>query len=148
MVPDSVDRYQLNDKAEVTGIYYDAFDVLDTFDRIPVCVAYEVDGVRTEELPMTQTGFHHATPIYEYLPGWSEDISSARSIDDLPGAARAFVREIEREIGVSAKDLAEISAEITAGERGVNSSAPSSTMNHSGSTRGIPSSSTVPMRAR
>jgi len=69
--------------------------VLTGFDRIPVCVAYDVDGVRMEELPMTQTDFHHAIPVYEYLPGWSEDLSHAADFDDLPANAQAYVRFLE-----------------------------------------------------
>src|SRR3546814_7567296 len=44
-------------------------------DRIPVCVAYEIDGQRFDEMPVNQTEFHHAAPIYEYFPGWKADIS-------------------------------------------------------------------------
>ena len=62
---------------------------------MPVCVAYEVDGERYDEMPMTQTDFHHAKPVYEYLDGWWEDISDARTFDDLPANAQAYVRRIE-----------------------------------------------------
>ena len=65
------------------------------FEQIPVCVAYEIDGVRHDEIPMTQTDFHHAKPIYEMLPGWSEDISGARTFEDLPANARAYVKVLE-----------------------------------------------------
>jgi adenylosuccinate synthase len=44
---------------------------------------------------MTQTDFHHAKPVYEYLPGWSEDISGAREPSDLPPNARAYVQFLE-----------------------------------------------------
>ena len=60
-----------------------------------MCVAYDVDGQKVDEIPMTQTDFHHAKPIYEYLPGWSDDISEARTLDDLPENARAYVQFIE-----------------------------------------------------
>ena len=60
-----------------------------------MCVAYEIEGRRITELPMTQTDFHHAKPVYEELPGWTEDISSARSIEDLPANAQAYVRYLE-----------------------------------------------------
>jgi len=60
-----------------------------------VCVAYEIDGQRVEDMPYSQTDFHHATPIYEYLPGWSEDISGARTMADLPANARAYVQFLE-----------------------------------------------------
>ncbi|MEX1209528.1 MAG: adenylosuccinate synthase [Candidatus Nanopelagicales bacterium] len=79
----------------LTDIFLTKLDVLTGMERIPVCVAYEVDGVTVTELPMTQTGFHHAAPIYEDLPGWSEDISGARSIEDLPPNAQTYVRYLE-----------------------------------------------------
>ncbi|AYY11401.1 adenylosuccinate synthase [Actinobacteria bacterium YIM 96077] len=74
-------------------------DVLSGWERIPVCVAYDVDGVRHDEMPMTQTDFHHATPIYEYFEGWEGDISGARSLADLPGAARRYVEAVEQMCG-------------------------------------------------
>ena len=75
----------------LTDIFLTKLDVLTGFERIPVCVAYDVDGTRVEEVPETQTAFHHATPIYEYLPGWTEDISGARSLEELPANARRYV---------------------------------------------------------
>jgi adenylosuccinate synthase len=71
-------------------------DVLTGWDRIPVCVAYDIDGERTTEVPMTQTGFHHAVPVYEFLPGWTEDITGARAIEDLPKNARAYVEFLQQ----------------------------------------------------
>ncbi len=68
----------------LTDFFLTKLDVLTGWEQIPVCVAYEVDGQRFDEMPMTQTDFHHAKPIYEYLPGWDEDITGARSLDDLP----------------------------------------------------------------
>ena len=50
--------------------------MLSGLERVPICVAYDVDGA-ADEMPMTQTAFHHATPVYEYLAGWSEDIRRA-----------------------------------------------------------------------
>jgi adenylosuccinate synthase len=79
----------------ITDIFLTKLDVLTGWERIPVCVAYEIDGKRTEELPTTQTEFHHAKPIYEYLPGWTEDISAARTIDDLPANAKSYVKFLE-----------------------------------------------------
>ena len=79
----------------LTDIFLTKLDVLTGWDQIPVCVAYEVDGQRVDEIPMTQTDFHHAKPVYEYLPGWTEDISGARSLADLPANARAYVRYLE-----------------------------------------------------
>ena len=79
----------------LTDIFLTKLDVLTGIERIPVCVAYEIDGQRITELPMTQTDFHHAKPVYEELPGWTEDISGARSIEDLPANAQAYVRYLE-----------------------------------------------------
>jgi adenylosuccinate synthase len=84
----------------VTDLVLTKLDVLSGWDEIPVCVAYDVDGERTTELPMTQTGFHHAKPVYELLPGWTEDISGARALADLPKAARAYVDFLEERSGV------------------------------------------------
>ena len=60
-----------------------------------MCVAYDVDGVRHDEMPMTQTEFHHAKPIFEYFPGWTEDITTARTLEDLPENARNYVLALE-----------------------------------------------------
>lgn len=79
----------------VTDFVLTKLDVLDGLDEIPVCVAYDVDGVRHDEMPVNQTDFHHAKPIYEMLPGWKEDISGARSFDDLPANAQAYVKYVE-----------------------------------------------------
>jgi adenylosuccinate synthase len=79
----------------LTDVFLTKLDVLTGMDRIPVCVAYDVDGVRHDEMPMTQTDFHHARPIYEYLDGWWEDIADAKSLADLPPAARRYVETIE-----------------------------------------------------
>jgi adenylosuccinate synthase len=58
-------------------------------------VAYDIEGVRFDEVPVNQTDFHHAKPIYQYFPGWSEDISKARSFDELPQNARDYVLALE-----------------------------------------------------
>lgn len=79
----------------LTDFFLTKLDVLTGWEKIPVCVAYEIDGVRVEELPASQTDFHHAKPIYEYLPGWKEDISKARSISELPKNAQAYVKFLE-----------------------------------------------------
>lgn len=83
----------------LTDIFLTKLDVLTGWERIPVCVAYEIDGVRHDELPLTQTQFHHAKPVYEYLPGWHEDIRGARELADLPANARAYVRFLEDAAG-------------------------------------------------
>jgi adenylosuccinate synthase len=83
----------------VTDLVLTKLDVLTGWDRIPVCVGYDVAGARHTEMPMTQTDFHHAVPVYEELPGWDEDISGARSFGDLPAAAQQYVRRIEELAG-------------------------------------------------
>jgi adenylosuccinate synthase len=83
----------------VTDFFLTKLDVLSGLERIPVCVAYDVDGVRHDEIPMTQTDFHHATPIYEEFPGWQEDITGAKTFDDLPPNARSYVRTLEEMSG-------------------------------------------------
>ena len=79
----------------LTDFFLTKLDVLTGWEKIPVCVAYDVDGTRHDELPASQTDFHHAKPIYEYLPGWKEDISKARTITDLPKNAQDYVKYLE-----------------------------------------------------
>jgi adenylosuccinate synthase len=79
----------------VTDFVLTKLDVLTGLERIPVCVAYEVDGRRVEEVPVSQSDFHHAVPIYEEFPGWTEDITGARAFDDLPKNARDYVLALE-----------------------------------------------------
>ena len=79
----------------LTDLFLTKLDVLSSWETIPVCVAYDVDGERVTELPATQTGFHHAIPVYEELPGWQSDISGAREFSDLPPNAQAYVRYLE-----------------------------------------------------
>ena len=69
--------------------------MLSGLEQVPVCVAYEVNGHRQDEMPMTQTEFHHAMPVYEYLDGWWEDISRAKDLADLPANARAYLAALE-----------------------------------------------------
>jgi adenylosuccinate synthase len=79
----------------ITDLFVTKLDVLSTLEKIPVCVAYEVDGKRCDDIPMTQTDFHHAEPVYEYLNGWVDDISGAKTFTDLPAAAQAYIKTIE-----------------------------------------------------
>jgi adenylosuccinate synthase len=79
----------------VTDFVLTKLDVLTGLDSIPVCVAYDVDGVRFDDMPVNQSDFHHATPIYEEFPGWTEDISGARTFDDLPKNAQDYVLALE-----------------------------------------------------
>ncbi|MFD3596746.1 adenylosuccinate synthase [Nocardia sp. NPDC058640] len=79
----------------VTDYFLTKLDVLSGLDTVPICVAYEIDGERVEQMPTTQTGFHHAKPIYEEMPGWWEDISQARTFEELPANAQAYVLRLE-----------------------------------------------------
>lgn len=79
----------------LTDIFLTKLDVLTGIKEIPVCVAYEVDGKRVDEVPVSQTDFHHAKPIYEVYPGWDEDITGAKRFEDLPKNAQDYVRVLE-----------------------------------------------------
>ncbi|MGP3533517.1 adenylosuccinate synthase [Microbacterium sp. RD1] len=83
----------------ITDLVLTKLDILSGFDRIPVCVAYDVDGERFDEVPVNQTDFHHAKPIYEYFPGWKKDISGARTFDELPLEAQDYVLALEEMSG-------------------------------------------------
>ena len=83
----------------ITGYFLTKLDVLSGLDKVPVCVAYEVDGKRHDDIPMTQTEFHHAVPVYEYFDGWWEDISKVRSYEELPENARKYISAVEGMIG-------------------------------------------------
>jgi adenylosuccinate synthase len=80
----------------LTDIFLTKLDVLTGIKEIPVCVAYEVDGKRVEEVPVSQTDFHHAKPIYEIYPGWDEDITGCKKFEDLPKNAQSYVRALEK----------------------------------------------------
>jgi adenylosuccinate synthase len=83
----------------ITDYFLSKLDVLSGLEQVPVCVAYEVNGKRYDDVPMTQTDFHHAVPVYEYLDGWWEDISSAKEFEDLPPNAQSYARAVEDMIG-------------------------------------------------
>ncbi|MBR6459851.1 MAG: adenylosuccinate synthase [Actinomycetaceae bacterium] len=79
----------------LTDLVITKLDVLGDLEKIPVCVAYEIEGKRVEEVPASQTDFHHAKPIYEYREGWQSDISQCRTWEELPEAARAYIEYLE-----------------------------------------------------
>lgn len=89
----------------LTDLVLTKLDVLTGRDRIPVAVAYDVDGTRFDEMPFDQTDFHHAKPVYEYLDGWTEDISGAREFDDLPVAAQRYVLRLEEISGTRVSSI-------------------------------------------
>jgi len=83
----------------ITDFFLTKLDVLSGLDTVPICVGYTVGGVRTDDMPMTQTDIHHAVPVYEEMPGWWEDISKARTFEDLPVNAQNYVLRIEELAG-------------------------------------------------
>ncbi|MGO1434221.1 MAG: adenylosuccinate synthase [Canibacter sp.] len=83
----------------VTDFVLTKLDVLSGLEKIPVCVAYDVGGVRHDEIPVNQSDYHHAKPIYEDFPGWSEDITGAREFEDLPKNAQDYILALEKMSG-------------------------------------------------
>lgn len=83
----------------ITDLVLTKLDVLSGLEKVPICVGYEIDGRRVDDMPMTQTGFHHARPVFEELAGWWEDLSKARTEGDLPANARRYVQRIEELCG-------------------------------------------------
>jgi adenylosuccinate synthase len=79
----------------VSGIALTKLDVLDGFKTLNICVGYDLDGKRMDYLPTAANAQARCTPIYEEMPGWSENTAGARSWNDLPGAAIKYVRRIE-----------------------------------------------------
>ncbi|MDK6259958.1 adenylosuccinate synthase [Corynebacterium frankenforstense] len=78
-----------------TDLFITKLDVLTGIGEIPICVAYDVDGVRHDEMPLTQSEFHHAEPIYETMPAWEEDITGCRTFEELPQRAQDYLHRIE-----------------------------------------------------
>jgi adenylosuccinate synthase len=83
----------------ITDLVMTKLDVLSGLAKVPVCVAYSIDGERVEDMPMSQTGFHHARPVLEEMDGWAEDITKARVEADLPPNARRYIARIEELCG-------------------------------------------------
>ncbi len=83
----------------VTDFVLTKLDVLTGLDKVPICVAYEIDGARFDDMPVGQSDFHHARPVYEELDGWREDITLARRFEDLPVNAQRYVLRLEELIG-------------------------------------------------
>jgi adenylosuccinate synthase len=78
-------------------------DVLGHFDSINVCVAYEIDGQRVERFPSDADSLRRAKPIFETLPGWNQDVTAARELEDLPKNARSYLNRISQLVGVPVK---------------------------------------------
>ena len=84
----------------ITDFFLTKLDVLSGLDTVPICVGYEVDGRRVDDMPMTQTDVHHAVPVYEEMPGWFEDLSAVpRRSRSCPATARAYVHRLEELTG-------------------------------------------------
>ena len=83
----------------VTDFVLTKLDNYDGLDEIPVCVAYEINGTRVDEMPLSQSDFHHAKPIFEVLPGWKQDIGGCRTFAELPDNAQRFVEFVEERAG-------------------------------------------------
>jgi len=75
-------------------------DVLDTFETVRVCVAYEAGGERFSYPPYHQSVLHQVVPVYEEMPGWRTDLTGATSLSDMPVAAREYVSFLAEQIGV------------------------------------------------
>ena len=83
----------------VTSVAITMLDVLSKLPEIQVCVAYELDGERIDYFPAHVNDLRRLTPIYETLPGWQQDVTGARSLDDLPVAAIEYIKSIENLVG-------------------------------------------------
>ncbi|MGH1489059.1 MAG: adenylosuccinate synthase [Acidimicrobiales bacterium] len=84
----------------LTELAITKLDVLDTFETVKICVAYEIDGKRTEKLPYHQSDVHKAVPIYEEMPCWKTDLTAATERKHLPAEAMAYLEKIEEQVGV------------------------------------------------
>jgi len=84
----------------LTELFVTKLDVLSGFPTLKMCTAYRAEGDEFEDVPSNQSLFHAAEPVYEELAGWDEDLTGARSIEDLPGAARAYLDRLADLVGV------------------------------------------------
>jgi adenylosuccinate synthase len=87
----------------LTEVALTKLDVLDPLNEVKVCVAYEVDGSRTDHWPDHQSTLHAAVPVYETLPGWGETLTDATEPGDLPAKAREYVDFLAEQVGVPIK---------------------------------------------
>jgi adenylosuccinate synthase len=68
--------------------------VLSGFDEVKICTAYRIDGRETTRFPSHVDDLRRAEPVYETLPGWREDITDCRTLDQLPENAQAYLRRV------------------------------------------------------
>lgn len=83
----------------ITNLSLNSIDVLSGLDTVKICVAYDLDGQRIDHYPASLEQLKRCKPIYEELPGWSEDITGVRSLEDLPENARNYVRRVSELVG-------------------------------------------------
>ena len=86
--------------SSLTNLSLNSIDVLTGLDEVKICVAYDLDGERIDYYPASLETLQRCTPIYETLPGWSEDITGVRHLDDLPETAKNYVRRVSELVGV------------------------------------------------
>ena len=84
----------------ITNLSLNCIDVLSGLDTVKICVAYDLDGERIDYYPASLEQLKRCKPIYEELPGWEEDITGCRSLDELPENARNYVRRIGELVGI------------------------------------------------
>ncbi|SCA90636.1 Adenylosuccinate synthetase [Streptococcus macedonicus] len=84
----------------ITNLSLNSIDVLSGLDTVKICLAYDLDGERIDHYPASLEQLKRCKPIYEELPGWSEDITGCRSLDELPENARNYVRRVGELVGV------------------------------------------------
>ena len=84
----------------LTELALTKLDILSGLAEIPVCVAYELDGERIDYFPVDIEALGRIRPVYQTLSGWTEDVTHARKLSDLPPGARAYVDFIAEQVGV------------------------------------------------
>jgi adenylosuccinate synthase len=85
----------------LTALVITKLDVLSGLERIPVCTGYRsAEDAELDHFPFHQSVLHHVTPKLVELPGWPDDIGAARSLDELPEAARGYLAFVEEFTGV------------------------------------------------
>ena len=98
-----LDLVAVGESVRLSGVNYLAvtkLDVLTGLDEIKICTAYELDGKKIRNMPADLKAFDRCKPVYETLPGWKQDITGARSMKDLPAAARKYLQRMEKVTGV------------------------------------------------